>query len=69
MRPQLTVEAVRPLVLVDGLEADDLLIVLPQVQGVALLLPLESPSGLHEGDLLFGQLSFSEINLSSQVYK
>ena len=56
MWPQLTVEAVRPLVLVDGLEADDLLIVLRQVHGVALLLPLEPPSGLHEGDPLLGQL-------------
>ena len=55
MWPQLTVEAVRPLVLVDGLEADDLLIVLPQIHRVALLLPLEPPSGLHEADLLFGQ--------------
>ena len=58
MRPQLTVEAVRPLVLVDGLEADDLLIVLLQVHGVALLLPLESPSGLHEGIMILDILSF-----------
>lgn len=68
MWPQLTVEAVRPLVLVDGLEADDLLIVLPQVHRVALLLPLESPSGLHESDLICGQLIFSETNERNQVY-